>query len=104
VPIEQKHPSAGYDRDRTDSDWLTSYQRIVRTGAELMADTLKTLAGILDQIERCRRLAGNVRSTETASKLRQIADELEHYVRSSLAVHAEQDAARMRRQPERLDS
>jgi hypothetical protein len=46
-----------------------------------MAETLKTLIGIQDQILRCRRLAAEIFDPETAERLRKLADELEQRAR-----------------------
>jgi hypothetical protein len=46
-----------------------------------MAETLKTLIGIQDQILKCRRLAAGIFGPETAKRLLQLADELEQRAR-----------------------
>jgi len=52
-----------------------------------MADSLEILAGIEHQVAKARRLAIETRDSEAAAKLRQIADDLERYVRETLALH-----------------
>jgi hypothetical protein len=51
-----------------------------------MAETLKTLIGIQDQILKCRRLAAEIFDPETAKRLRKLADELEQRARGRPAA------------------
>ena len=46
-----------------------------------MAENLETLAGIQDQILKCRRLAAEIFDRETAGRLHKLADELEQRAR-----------------------
>jgi hypothetical protein len=46
-----------------------------------MAETLKTLIGIQDQVWQCRRLAAEIGDRETALRLYQLALELEERAR-----------------------
>jgi hypothetical protein len=46
-----------------------------------MAETPETLIGIQDQVIKCRRLAAEVSDSETARRLRDLADALEQRAR-----------------------
>jgi hypothetical protein len=53
-----------------------------------MTDSLEVLAGMQDQVARARRLAVETRDAAAAARLRQIAADLEQYVRQALALHS----------------
>jgi hypothetical protein len=44
-----------------------------------MAETLETLIGIQGQVIQCRQFAAEVRDSESARILYQLADDLEHH-------------------------
>jgi hypothetical protein len=49
-----------------------------------MADSLKTLAGIQDQVAKARRLALETKDKEASRILYQLADDLDRYVKRAL--------------------
>jgi hypothetical protein len=49
-----------------------------------MADSLKTLAGIQDQVAKARRLALKTKDKEASRILYQLADDLDRYVKRAL--------------------
>jgi uncharacterized protein (DUF2336 family) len=49
-----------------------------------MADTLKTLAGIQDQVAKTRRLARETKDREAAEIVYNLADNLDRYVKRAL--------------------
>jgi hypothetical protein len=57
---------------------------LLRSTVRDMVDSLKTLAGILEQVANCRRWAIEVKDAETAETLSRLADDLERYVRRTV--------------------
>jgi hypothetical protein len=49
-----------------------------------MADSLKTLAGIQDQVAKARRLALETKDKEASRILYQLADDLDQYIKRAL--------------------